>query len=129
MVVTIMTDSTAAIAHLDRTGTVRLATRTEDGREIVTKIWAVVVDGQAYIRNGYGDSSKWYARLRRTGEATFVDGGTRYDVTAQLAADEATNAKVDDAYSAKYAGSGSSLRMMITGDVRTTTLRVTPVPA
>ncbi|SEE35878.1 DUF2255 family protein [Jiangella alba] len=122
-----MTDSSAVIDHLDHTGTVRLATRTEDGREIVTKIWAVVVDGQAYIRNGYGDSSKWYARLRRAGRAAFVDGDTRYDVTVQLADDEATNAAIDDAYSAKYAGSGSSLRMMITGDVRTTTLRVTPV--
>ncbi|TDD64560.1 DUF2255 family protein [Jiangella aurantiaca] len=127
VVVPIMTDSRAALDHLTRTGTVRLATRTEDGREIVTKIWAVVVDGQAYIRNGYGDSSKWYARIRRTGRAAFVNGGERYDVAAELVTDEATNAQVDDAYSSKYAGSGSALRMMITGDVRISTLRVTPV--
>ncbi|RIQ26263.1 DUF2255 family protein [Jiangella rhizosphaerae] len=122
-----MTGSTAALAHLDRTGTVRIATRTEDGREIVTKIWAVVVDGQAYIRNAYGDSSKWYARVRRSGRAAFVDGGERYDVTAELVTDEATNARVDDAFNRKYAGSGSALRMMVTGDVRASTLRVTPV--
>ncbi|WP_158564303.1 DUF2255 family protein [Jiangella anatolica] len=122
-----MTDSNAVIDYLDRTGTVRLATQTQDGREIVTPIWAVVVDGKAYIRNGYGDSSKWYARIRRTGRAAFVDRGARYDVTADLAADEQTNLAVDDAYSSKYAGSGSALRMMITGDVRTSTLRVTPV--
>lgn len=121
-----MTDSSAALNHLDRTGTVRLATRTDDGREVVTKIWAVVVDGQAYIRNGYGDSSKWYARLTRTGRATFVDGDARYDVTAEPVTDEDTNTRIDDAYSAKYPGSGSSLRLMITGDVRTSTLRVTP---
>ena len=48
------------------------------------------------------------------------DRGARVDYVTAL---------VDDAYSDKYAGSGSSLRMMITGDVRTTTLRVTPVPA
>ncbi|WP_157988004.1 DUF2255 family protein [Jiangella endophytica] len=122
-----MTDSSAALDHLNRTGTVRLATRTEDGREIVTKIWAVVVDGEAYIRNGYGDSSRWYARIRRTGRAAFVDGTTRYDVAAEPVTDEATNVLIDDAYSRKYAGSGSALRMMITGDVRTSTLRVTPV--
>ncbi len=115
------------IDYLNRTDTVRVATRTEDGREIVTKIWAVVVDGEAYIRNGYGDSTKWYARLRRTGEAAFVDGAVRYDFTAEPVTDEATNARIDDAYGRKYAYSASSLRMMTTGDVRTSTLRVTPV--
>lgn len=123
-----MSDSSAALDHLDRTGTVRLVTRTEDGREIVTKIWAVVVDGQAYIRNGYGDSSKWYPRIRRAGRAAFVDGAERYDVTAELVTDEATNARIDTAYERKYAGSGAALRMMITGDVRMSTLRVTPAP-
>lgn len=121
-----MTDSSAALDYLTRTGTVHLATRTEDGREIVTKIWAVVVDEQAYIRNGYGDSSKWYPRIRVAGRAAFIDGRNRYDVTADLVDDEATNVAVDDAFTSKYGHSGS-LRMMITGDVRTSTLRVTPV--
>lgn len=122
-----MTDSSAALDHLARTGIVHLATRTEDGREIVTKLWAVVDDGHAYVRNGYGGGSKWHARLRRSGRAAFVDGDRRYDVTAEPVADEDTNVRVDDAYRSKYAGSGSSLRMMTVGDVRTTTLRITPV--
>ena len=40
-----MTESSAALDHLARTGTVRLVTTTRDGSEIVTKILAVVVDG------------------------------------------------------------------------------------
>lgn len=122
-----MTDSSAALDHLARTGTVRLATTTRDGREIVTKIWAVVVDGQAYIRNGYGDSSQWYRRIQRTKTAAFIDGRNRYEVTVDNVGDEETNLRVDDEFSRKYAGSGSALRMMITGDVRLSTMRVTPV--
>lgn len=122
-----MTQSSAALDHLARTGTVRLATTTQDGREIVTKIWAVVVDGQAYIRNGYGDSSQWYRRIQRAKTAAFIDGRNRYDVTVDNVADEETNLRVDDEFSRKYAGSGSALRMMITGDVRLSTMRVTPV--
>ena len=122
-----MTESSAALDHLARTDTVRLATRTQDGREIVTPIWAIVVDGQAYIRNGYGDSSHWYRRIQNTKTAAFIDGRNRYDVTVEHLDDEATNAKVDDEFSRKYAGSGSALRMMIADDVRASTLRVTPV--
>lgn len=124
-----MTESSAALDHLARTGTVRLLTRTQDGREIVTKIWAVVVDGQAYIRNAYGDSSHWYRRIQNARTAAFIDGRNRYDVTVEHLDDEATNAKVDDEFSRKYAGSGSALRMVITDDARASTLRVTHVPA
>ncbi|WP_162605593.1 DUF2255 family protein [Jiangella ureilytica] len=122
-----MTQTSAALDHLARTGTVRLATTTRDGREIVTKVWAVVVDGQAYIRNGYGDSSHWYRRIQRTKTAAFIDGPNRYDVTADDVGDEATNLRVDDEFRRKYAGSGSSLRLMISPEVRTSTMRVTPV--
>jgi hypothetical protein len=123
----IMAESSAALDHLARTGTVRLATTTHDGREIVTKIWAVVVDGQAYIRNAYGDSSHWYRRIQRTKAAAFIDGRNRYDVTVENVGDEETNRQVDDAFNSKYAGSGPALRMMITDDARRSTMRVTPV--
>lgn len=121
-----MTESSAAVDYLARTNTVHLATQTQDGREIVTKIWAVVVDGAGYIRNGYGDSSKWYGRIQRTKRAAFIDGRQRYPVTVENVDDEATNAKVDEAFRAKYAGSGSALTMMVAPAVRATTVRVDP---
>lgn len=127
MVVESMTESNAALDHLARTDTVHLATTTQDGREIVTKIWAVVVDGQAYIRNAYGDSSHWHPRIARNGAAAFIDEPNRYEVTAELVDDEETNTKVDDGYSRKYGGSGSALRTVLTDDARASTLRVTPV--
>jgi hypothetical protein len=34
-----------------------------DGHEVVTPIWAVVVDGVPYIRSGYGTQPSWYRRV------------------------------------------------------------------
>jgi hypothetical protein len=114
-----------AINYLTRTDTVRLATELRDGGEVVTKIWAVVVDGVPYIRNGYGDRTKWYRRAQRTGRAAFIDGPHRYPVTLEHLDDEAINAKVDQAYRSKYANYGMALRQMVSPQVRTDTLRIT----
>src|SRR5260370_40931422 len=46
-----------AIDYFTRTDTVHIATELRDGGEVVTPIWAVVVDGVPYIRNGYGGLS------------------------------------------------------------------------
>jgi hypothetical protein len=66
-----------AIDYFTGTDTVHIANELLDGGEMVTPIWAVVVDGVPYIRSGYGAGSKWYRRLQRTGRATFIDGPRR----------------------------------------------------
>ena len=86
-----------AIDYFTRTDTVRIATERRDGGEVVTPIWAVVVDGVPYIRSAYGLEAKWYRRVQRTGDATFVDGPDRYPVTIENVDDEETNAEVDEA--------------------------------
>ena len=53
-----------AIDYFTRTDTVHIATERPDGGEVVTPIWAVVVDGVPYIRSGYGAGSKWYLRAQ-----------------------------------------------------------------
>jgi len=93
-----------AIDYFKHADTVQIATELGDGSEIVTPIWAVVVDGVPYIRNGYGPRSKWYRRVQRTGLAAFVDGPHRYPVLIENLNDEAINLKVDDAYRTNYAG-------------------------
>jgi hypothetical protein len=114
-----------AIDYFIRMDTVHIATEMRDGREVVTPIWAVVVDGVPFIRSGYGAGSKWYLRLQRTGKAAFLDGPARYPVTIENLHDEAINRKVDDAYRAKYAGQGWPLREVVSPPVRARTMRIT----
>jgi hypothetical protein len=104
---------------------VHIATERRDGREVVTPIWSVVVDGLPYIRSGYGDGSKWYRRVQRTGQAVFVDGTHRYPAIVDNLDDEAINGKVDEAYRAKYAGQGTALNQMVAPEARAYTMRIT----
>jgi hypothetical protein len=115
----------AAIDYLAHTDTVRIATQLRGGDEVVTPIWAVVVDGVPYIRSVYGGGSKWYRRVQRTGRATFVDGAIRHPATVENVDDEATIARVDQAYRAKYAGQGGALRAVIAPQSRAHTMRIT----
>jgi hypothetical protein len=116
----------AAIDYLANTDTVRIATELRDGSEVVTPIWAVVVDGMPYIRSVYGAESKWYRRVQRTGRATFVDGADRHPATVENLDDEAINERVDEAYRTKYAGQGGALRAVVAPRSRSHTMRITP---
>ena len=111
---------------VDRTSTITIATKTRDGREISTPVWGVVVDGAAYIRSGYGETSHWYRRLRRTGEIAFLTRGARFGARTELVTDEAERTRVDDAYRAKYRGHGIALTQSVESPARDYTLRVLP---
>ncbi|HTF11142.1 MAG TPA: DUF2255 family protein [Asanoa sp.] len=113
----------AALDYFANTDTVRIATSLRAGGEVVTPIWAVVVDGVPYIRSGYGPDSKWYRRVRRTGHVAFVDGARRYPAAVVDIADEATLAAVDAAYRAKYAGQAGTSEM-VARSARDCTMRI-----
>jgi hypothetical protein len=115
-----------AIEYFARTETVHIATELRGEGEVLTPIWAVVVDGVPYVRSGYGTESKWYRRVQRTGRAAFIDGARRYPVTIENLDDETINSKVDEAYHAKYAGQGRALRRVLSPRVRAYTMRLTP---
>jgi hypothetical protein len=112
-----------ALDYFANTDTVRIATSLRSGGEVVTPIWAVVVDGVPYIRSGYGPDSKWFRRVHRTGHAAFVDGAQRYQAAVVDIADEATLGAVDAAYRAKYARQ-SGVTEMVAASARDCTLRV-----
>ncbi|MFF2521391.1 DUF2255 family protein [Streptomyces liangshanensis] len=114
------------IDYLAGTDTVHIATEREDGGEVRTPIWAVVVDGVPYIRSGYGDGSKWYRRVQRTGRAVFVEGSERYPVTVENLDDDSVIGKVDQAYRAKYARQAAALDQVVAPEVREYTMRITP---
>ena len=116
----------AAIDYFAGTDVVRIATELRDGGEVVTPIWAVVVDSVPYVRSAYGPEAKWYRRVQRTGNATFIDGAHRYPVTIENVDDEETNGRVDEAYRTKYSGAGESLQQIVVPPARACTMRLTP---
>lgn len=112
------------IGYLSHTDDVMIATMLKTGGEIRTEIWAVVVDGVGYIRNGFGEASKWYRRAQRTHRAVFIDGDRRHPVTIEDVADETTIKAVDAAYKRKYRGPG--LSAVLSSGTRRYTMRVVP---
>jgi hypothetical protein len=112
------------ISYLATTDDVILATELKAGGEIHTEIWAVVVDGEGYIRNGFGEASKWYRRAQRTHRAAFFDGDHRYPVVILDVDDEAILTAVDVAYTAKYRGPG--LSAVVSPETRRYTMKVVP---
>lgn len=113
---------TDLIDYLADTDDVVLATSLKAGGEVHTEIWAVVVDGRGYIRNGFGEASKWYRRAQRTHRAAFIDGDRRYTVVIEDIDDDATLSAVDAAYRQKYSGSG--LSAVVSAGTRRYTMRV-----
>ncbi|MBO9579176.1 MAG: DUF2255 family protein [Microbacteriaceae bacterium] len=121
-----MSNAAADLEYFERTPVVRVVTTNEAGREVLTPIWAVVHRGHAYVRNGHGAGSKWFARVVRAHAAEFADGERRIPVTAESVIDSATLDGVDEAYRAKYAASPGPLAHMLAASARPDTLLVTP---
>ncbi|WP_382303976.1 DUF2255 family protein [Herbiconiux sp. UC225_62] len=118
-----------AVEYVGDTDTIRIVSETRDGREQTTPIWGVVVDGVPYIRNGYGEKSKWYARVRRTGRLALADGSTRYPVTVEHVDDPVELDRIDAAYTAKYRGQEPGVTEVNAPRVRAFTLRLIPTTA
>jgi hypothetical protein len=84
-------------------------------------IWAVVVDGEAYIRSYHGERGAWYQRALREGRIS-VEG---IEARVEPERDPSLNARIDEAFRAKYqASSPSSTAGMVTPEVAATTLRL-----
>lgn len=111
-----MTD--ALLSHLDATSTVTVVTTRRDGGAVATPIWAVVVDGAAYVRAAYGEKTAWFRRAvsGRPAAFTLADGAhAEQDPVAALddpqvavsfervAADAPVQGAITAAYEAKYA--------------------------
>jgi hypothetical protein len=69
-----------------------------------TQTWALVVDGNVYVRAANGQESRWYraAVIQKAGRVRVA--GTYHDVTFE-AAGTTDEAGIDAAYEAKYPGS------------------------
>ena len=69
-----------------------------------TWIWAVVVDGELYVRGYNGTASRWYQAAIARPYGRIHAAGAVYDVIFEMASAE-LGPTIDDAYRAKYASS------------------------
>ena len=105
-----------AIEMLDRTREVHVAA---PGKRV--PIWAVVVDGEAYVRSYRGERGAWYRRALREGrvEIEGVEAGVEPERDPEL------NARISQAFRSKYGErSAGSTEAMVAPDVVATTLRL-----
>jgi hypothetical protein len=112
--------------ELDRLHEIRLRTRSSNGSSSSRPIWIVVVAGQAYIRSAFGTRSAWYRRVRAGGHADIEVGDETLPVRLEPVDDEALNARISDAYCAKYSPSWPGpAETLIGNEARATTLHLT----
>lgn len=91
-----------------------------------TWIWAVVVDGELYVRAYNGQNSRWYRAAKEQGMGQISLAGTTRDVAFKpLTGSDDFQVRIDDAYHTRYAGS-PYLDHMVGAASRTATLRITP---
>ena len=89
-----------------------------------TQTWALVIDGDVYVRAANGQESSWYkaAISQKAGRVRVAD--TNYEVTFEPAGDEVSDA-IDAAYEGKYPGSDAVPIMQGEGP-KPATVRITP---
>jgi hypothetical protein len=87
-----------------------------------TWIWSVAVGDDLYVRAYNGRSSRWYQAALRQQAGRITAAGMTKQVTFEPV-DGPINARIDDAYRAKYQGS-SYLGSMIGARARAATIKV-----
>ncbi len=80
-------------------GVVELITMDKDGGARKTKVWIVLVEGEAYLRT---NESRWLKNLRRIPMATLRFSEKDYPVIAEILTDPSWVEKVDQASREKY---------------------------
>lgn len=89
-----------------------------------TQTWALVVDGDVYVRAANGIDSSWYKAAIRQGAGRVRVAGVDHEVVF-AAADSSTADAIDAAYEAKYPGS-SAVPIMQADGPTAATVRISP---
>ena len=113
---------------LDRTEEVRVGTRRDaSSPQHETVIWAVVVDGGAFVRSVRGGKGRWYREASANPEVTLRVNDERVPVRAVPNTDARTIGKVGEAIREKYGASyPGPTAAMLREEVLSTTLRLLP---
>jgi hypothetical protein len=117
-----------ALDALDRTEEVHIETRRDAASpEHETVIWAVVVDGAAFVRSVRGAKGRWYREASANPEVTLRVNDERVPARAVPETDARTIGKVSEAIREKYGASyPGPTAAMLREEVLATTLRLLP---
>ena len=89
-----------------------------------TTIWAVALDGALYVRAYKGPESRWYQAALQNKRGEITATGATKQVSFEPV-DGPINARIDDAYRAKY-GRSPYVVGIVGALARSATLKVTP---
>lgn len=116
----------ATLRRIDAAHEVDIETTRPDDSTRRTTIWAVVDDGEVFVRSVRGERGFWYqAALDRPTDVYLVLGRQHLPVRAVAASDEDAIARCSSGLSKKYRGV-SGLRSMLQRGVLATTIRLEP---
>ncbi|MEA2677228.1 MAG: hypothetical protein QOJ81_1369 [Chloroflexota bacterium] len=116
----------AALRRIDAAYELDIESTRPDGSTRTTTIWAVVDDGEVFVRSWKGDRGYWYqAALDKPDELALIVDGERLPVRAVSANDDTGIARCSAGLSKKYRRD-SSLPGMLLPRVLPTTLRLEP---
>jgi hypothetical protein len=110
--------------RIDTAREVELETRrAEDAPVHRTIIWAVVADGEVYVRSLRGEDGRWFRELTSHPEAVLHVEGDTFRVRGVRAADQESVRRASDGFRRKY-GDSRSLASMIRDEIAPTTVRL-----
>ena len=89
-----------------------------------TQTWAVIVNGDVYVRAASGQESRWYQAAISQKAGRVRVAGTYYEVTFEAAGDDESGA-IDAGYETKYPGS-SAVPIMQGAGPKSATVRIAP---
>jgi hypothetical protein len=90
-----------------------------------TIIWAVVDDGEVFVRSWRGDTARWYNEILAEPDAAVIVDGTTTPVRAVPATDPDSVERASAGLRRKYAGT-SEVDSMVRDEILHTTLRLAP---
>lgn len=99
--------------------------RADDAPVHRTIIWAVVADGDVYVRSLRGERGRWFRELMANPDAVLHVEGEAIPVRAVRADDPESVERASDGFKRKYAKS-RSLDSMIRDAIASTTVRLDP---
>lgn len=113
------------LERIDKREEVEIETRAADGTVHRVIIWAVVDDGEVFVRSVRGAKARWYRELMREGSGVLRVAEEHIPVRAIQAPDEASVTRTTQALHRKYQGD-PAVWAMVREDVLETTLRLEP---
>jgi len=115
------------LERIDEADDLHISPFREDGVTYGTPtwIWAVIMDGNLYVRAYNGTSSSWYKAAIRQKAGRIHAAGMVKEVNFEPIADSEVNSRIDAAYEKKY--SKSSYMAHMTGNrAKSTTIKIIP---